>query len=134
MFESRRHPATHFLILMPVDLASEPSGCSASFAAAESFFSRLSPARSLADDEESSSLRERLLKSERDNRYLRKDSDDRKVMEEVFDQATLLALRELMSKGELSELNGVVSAGKEARFYYGAAGKGFPASYLGCGT
>ena len=85
-------------------------------------------------DEESSSLRERLLKSERDNRYLRKDSDDRKVMEEVFDQATLLALRELMSKGELSELNGVVSAGKEARFYYGAAGKGFPASYLGCGT
>ena len=49
-------------------------------------------------------------------------------MEEVFDQATLLTLRELMSKGELSELNGVVSAGKEARFYYGAAGKGFPAS------
>ncbi len=74
-------------------------------------------------DEESPSLRERLLKSERDNRYLRRDSDDRKVMEEVFDQATLRALKELMSKGELSELNGVVSAGKEARVYYGVAGK-----------
>ena len=77
-------------------------------------------------DEESSSLREKLLKSERDNRYLRKDSDDRKVMEEVFDQATLLALRELMSKRELSDLNGVVSAGKEARVYYGVAEKGDP--------
>ncbi len=77
-------------------------------------------------DEESSSLRERLLKSERDNRYLRKDSDDRKVMEEVFDQATRLALRELMSKGEISELNGVVSAGKEGRVYYGVTGKGDP--------
>ena len=47
-------------------------------------------------------------------------------MEEVFDQATRLALRELMSKGELSELNGVVSAGKEARVYYGVTGKGVP--------
>ena len=47
-------------------------------------------------------------------------------MEEVFDQATLLTLRELMSKGELSELNGVVSAGKEARVYYGVAGKEGP--------
>jgi len=91
----------------------------------EAFFFSTCSVQSLSD-EESSSLRERLLKSERDNRYLRKDSDDRKVMEEVFDQATLLTLRELMSKGELSELNGVVSAGKEARVYYGVAGKEGP--------
>jgi len=77
-------------------------------------------------DEESSSLRERLLKSERDNRYLRKDSDDRKVMEEVFDQATLLAIKELLTRGEISELNGVVRAGKEARVYYGVTREGVP--------
>jgi RIO kinase 1 len=47
-------------------------------------------------------------------------------MEEVFDQATRLALRDLMSKGEISELNGVVSAGKEGRVYYGVTGKGDP--------
>src|SRR5438445_12578339 len=31
-FESRLHPATHILILIPVDLASEPSGSSLNYA------------------------------------------------------------------------------------------------------
>lgn len=72
-----------------------------------------------SDDEQSRSLQEKILHSERERRYLRKDSDDRKVMEEVFDQATLLALKELISQGEILQLNGVVRAGKEARVYWG---------------
>jgi len=76
--------------------------------------------------EESSRLRERLLRFERESRFLRKDSDDRKVMEEVFDQATLLALKELLERGEFTELNGVVRAGKEARVYYGVTREGTP--------
>jgi RIO kinase 1 len=72
-----------------------------------------------SDDEQSRSLQEKILHSERERRYLRKDSDDRKVMEEVFDQATLLALKELISQKEILQLNGVVRAGKEARVYWG---------------
>ncbi len=73
----------------------------------------------MEESDESRKLQERLLKSERDNRYLRKDSDQRKVMEEVFDRATLLAVEELIARKDLTDLKGVVRAGKEARVYYG---------------
>jgi RIO kinase 1 len=73
----------------------------------------------MADREESSKMAERLLRSERENRFLRKDSDQRKSMEEVFDRSTLLAVEELVSKKDLADLFGVVNSGKEARIYYG---------------
>ena len=73
----------------------------------------------MAERDESRKLQERLLRSERENRYLRKDSDQRKSMEEVFDRATLLAVEELVSRKDLSDLYGVVNSGKEARVYYG---------------
>ena len=73
----------------------------------------------MAESDESSKMRERLLRFERESRYLRKDSDQRKVLEEVFDQATLLAVEELVARKDLGELHGVVRAGKEARVYYG---------------
>lgn len=74
----------------------------------------------MAEAEESRKMRERLLRFERESRYLRKDSDQRKVIEEVFDRSTLLAVEELIAKKDLGELYGVVSAGKEARVYLGA--------------
>lgn len=73
----------------------------------------------VAEPDESSKMREKLLRFERESRYLRKDSDQRKVMEEVFDRVTLLAVEELISRKELRELYGVVSSGKEARVYLG---------------
>ena len=73
----------------------------------------------MADSDESSKMRERLLRSERDNRYLRKDSDQRKVIEEVFDRSTLLAVEELIARKNLEDLYGIVNAGKEARVYLG---------------
>jgi len=69
-------------------------------------------------------LRERILRFERESRYLRKDSNERKVFEEVFDRATLWAIDHLLSRGELDYLNGVVNAGKEARVYWGVAPDG----------
>jgi RIO kinase 1 len=69
-------------------------------------------------------LRERLLRFERESRHLNKDSDERKVIEEVFDRATLWALNRLLSNGQLDYLNGVVNAGKEARVYWGVAPDG----------
>ena len=80
----------------------------------------------MADSEDSRKMQERLLRSERDNRYLRKDSDQRKVMEEVFDRATLMAVEELVARKDLRDLNGVVNSGKEARVYYGIAQSGGP--------
>ncbi len=78
------------------------------------------------DIEEGSGLRERIRRSERENRRLRHDSNERKTVEEVFDKATNFALNELMSRGEISYLNGVVRAGKEARVYWGVAADGSP--------
>ena len=78
------------------------------------------------DIEEGSGLRERIRRSERENRRLRHDSNERKTVEEVFDKATNFALNELMSRGEIAYLNGVVRAGKEARVYWGVAADGSP--------
>lgn len=80
----------------------------------------------MADSDESRKMHERLLRSERDNRYLRKDSDQRKVLEGVFDRATLLAVEDLISRKDLGDLNGVVSSGKEAGVYYGVDTAGQP--------
>ena len=80
----------------------------------------------MAEPEESRKMKERLLRFERESRYLRKDSDQRKVLEEVFDQATLLAIEELVARKDLRELNGVVNAGKEARVYFGEDVDGGP--------
>ncbi len=47
-----------------------------------------------------------------------KDKDLYETVEEVFDRATLMALYELINKGFISEMFGVVNAGKEARVYW----------------
>ena len=44
---------------------------------------------------------------------------ERATIEEVFDQSTRMVLFRFLSKGILNEVNGVVSAGKEARVYWG---------------
>jgi RIO kinase 1 len=80
----------------------------------------------VAEGDESRKMQERLLRSERENRYLRKDSDQRKSMEEVFDRVTLMAVEELVSRRHLSELYGVVNSGKEARVYSGVGPAGNP--------
>ena len=78
------------------------------------------------EEDESEKVTRRLLRYEQESRYLRKDSDQRKVMEEVFDRATLMAVEELISRRDLGDLYGVVAAGKEARVYYGSDRAGKP--------
>jgi RIO kinase 1 len=80
----------------------------------------------VAEPDESRKMEERLLRFERESRYLRKDSDQRKVLEEVFDQSTLFAIEGLIARKDLGELNGVVKAGKEARVYFGEDTNGGP--------
>ena len=53
-----------------------------------------------------------------------KDSSVREVLEDVFDQKTVLAVVYLMNKGILSKLYGTVSTGKEARVYWGKGRNG----------
>lgn len=52
------------------------------------------------------------------------DKDLFETIEEVFDSATILAVLDLVRKKVLYELKGVVSAGKEARVYWGVDPKG----------
>ncbi|MEM1905898.1 MAG: serine protein kinase RIO [Nitrososphaerota archaeon] len=67
-------------------------------------------------------LRIREYRYEREQRYLRKRSELNEVLEEVFDQQTLMTLYELMNRGLIKDFYGVVSAGKESRIYYAEGG------------
>jgi len=53
-----------------------------------------------------------------------KRSEDYQVFEEVFDRSTLMTIYDFMNKGVIDEIHGVVSAGKEARVYWGKDTKG----------
>ena len=69
-------------------------------------------------------VREKLAHRERTvekrDRMLEHDfSSERAALEEVFDQSTLMVIYHFLSKGVISEIHGVVSAGKEARVYWG---------------
>ena len=46
-------------------------------------------------------------------------SSERATLEEVFDQATRMVIYKFLTEGILNEVHGVVSAGKEARVYWG---------------
>ena len=48
-----------------------------------------------------------------------KRSEDYQVIEEVFDKSTLMVIYDLLNKGVIDEIHGVVNAGKEARVYWG---------------
>ena len=68
-------------------------------------------------------VRERL--SHREKTVERRDkmldhdfSAERATLEEVFDQSTLMVVYSFLSSGIINEVNGVVSAGKEARVYW----------------
>jgi len=47
-----------------------------------------------------------------------KDTDQLKVLDNVFDEVTLLALYKLVHKKKLSEIGGSISTGKEANVFY----------------
>jgi len=60
----------------------------------------------------------------RDKMLINDRSKERATVEEVFDQTTRMIVFDLMNKGKLYELNGVVSSGKEARVYWGTTKEG----------
>jgi RIO kinase 1 len=82
--------------------------------------------QNMVQDDEPRKTTERLQRFEREGTHVRKDADQRKVMEEVFDRVTLLAVEELISRKDLGDLKGVVNSGKEARVYYGVGVDGRP--------
>ena len=55
----------------------------------------------------------------RDKMLVHDFTSERATLEEVFDQATRMVIYRFMTEGVLDEVNGVVSAGKEARVYWG---------------
>jgi len=53
-----------------------------------------------------------------------KRSEEYEALEEVFDRSTLMTIYDLMNKGEIGEIHGAVSAGKESKVYWGLSSKG----------
>jgi len=76
----------------------------------------------LPEDKLEKKLRAREYRYEREQRYLRKRSELNEVLEEVFDQQTLMTIYELMNRRLIKDFYGVVSAGKESRIYYARGG------------
>ncbi len=66
----------------------------------------------------------RWLKRRRSEEHRIKDRDLVKTVEEVFDSFTMAHLHRLEARKVLRELKGVVSAGKEARVYWGVGPRG----------
>ncbi|MFQ6075790.1 MAG: serine protein kinase RIO [Candidatus Bathyarchaeia archaeon] len=65
-------------------------------------------------------LEHRLRVVEKRDRMLEKDrSSDSAVMEEVFDRSTLMTIYDLLNRGVIKRIHGVVKAGKESRVYRG---------------
>jgi RIO kinase 1 len=60
----------------------------------------------------------------RDRMLTHNHTQERATIEEVFDQATRMVLYHFLSSGVLNEVNGVISAGKEARVYWGKTKEG----------
>jgi len=71
---------------------------------------------------------QRLLKKEKgyetDQLMKEKRSEEYEVLEEVFDRSTLMVVYELMNKGTINEIHGVIRAGKESRVYWGKTEEG----------
>src|SRR3990170_704371 len=72
----------------------------------------------------SQKARERIAHAEkrvekRDKMLVHDFTSERATLEEVFDQATRMVIYRFMTEGVLDEVHGVVSAGKEARVYWG---------------
>ena len=55
----------------------------------------------------------------RDKMLVHDFSTERATVEEVFDKSTLMVIYQLLNRGILYEVHGVVNAGKEARIYWG---------------
>jgi len=53
-----------------------------------------------------------------------KDEDLFETVEEVFDRATLMSLYDLLNRGIIDEMLGVISAGKESRVYWAKSHEG----------
>jgi RIO kinase 1 len=68
------------------------------------------------------------IQSELDQRKMkrRKDDDEFKVVEGVIDPPTMKTLHKLLSRGVITALHGVISAGKEANVYRGIDADGLP--------
>ena len=70
----------------------------------------------------------RLLKMEKhyETEQLMKEkrSEERDVLEEVFDRSTLMVIYDFMNRGVIGEIHGVVSAGKESRVYWAKDNEG----------
>jgi RIO kinase 1 len=70
----------------------------------------------------------RLAKKERhyETEQLMKEkrSEEYEALEEVFDRSTLMIIYDFLNTHKLSEIHGVVSAGKESRVYWGRDGNG----------
>lgn len=86
---------------------------------------RLSEDEDLPEYSKRRRLEHRLRVVEKRDRMLEKDRTSAlAVMEEVFDQSTLMTIYDLLNRGVIKRIHGVVKAGKESRVYRGVDSEG----------
>jgi RIO kinase 1 len=66
----------------------------------------------------------RLIRNERDSRFLVKRSEDYQVFDDVFDMPTLMAINDLRNERVIGKVRGSLAAGKESKVYLAEAPDG----------
>ena len=66
----------------------------------------------------------RLLRNERDSRFLVKRSEDYQVFDDVFDMPTLMVINDLRNERVIGKVRGSLAAGKESKVYLAEAPDG----------
>ena len=69
-------------------------------------------------------LRKREKRYETEQLMKEKRSEEYEALEEVFDRSTLMVIYDFLNRGTISEIHGVVKAGKESRVYWGKGRQG----------
>jgi RIO kinase 1 len=68
----------------------------------------------------------RYKRHERENRFLKKSSEDYQVIEEVFDKPTMMVIQKMVNHGTIKSLQSHFAAGKESKVFIAEGPDGSP--------
>ncbi|MGI0039507.1 MAG: serine protein kinase RIO [Nitrososphaera sp.] len=68
----------------------------------------------------------RYKRHERENRFLKKSSEDYQVIEEVFDKPTMMVIQKMINHGTIKSLQSHFAAGKESKVFIAEGPDGSP--------
>ena len=79
-----------------------------------------------SDNRQMAKADRRYKRHERENRFLKKSSEDYQVIEEVFDKPTMMVIQKMINHGTIKSLQSHFAAGKESKLFIAEGPDGSP--------